>query len=231
MQNSCTALQTKTMQSHSEPCAELKDGRPVYDFTKCLAFLEGKGKELFGEHFKIYKEDHYLIYRLLLYMIGDKENAAKHRLNLKKGILLTGPVGCGKTSLMKLLRYFQTENMRYAIKSCREISFEFKQDGFEVIHQYSKCVVYYPVKSLKAYCFDDLGTESNLKYYGNECNVLAEILLSRYDLFVEQQMATHVTTNLNSSEIEQYYGNRVRSRMREMLNLVAFDKHAKDKRV
>ena len=60
---------------------------------------------------------------------------------------------------------------------------------------------------------------------------MAEILLSRYDLFVSKGIPTHLTTNLSASEIEDKYGNRVRSRMREMFNLVAFDKNAGDKRV
>ena len=53
---------------------------------------------------------------------------------------------------------------------------------------------------------------------------MAEILLSRYDLFVSKGIPTHVTTNLSASELESKYGNRLRSRMREMFNLVAFDK-------
>jgi len=60
---------------------------------------------------------------------------------------------------------------------------------------------------------------------------MAEILLSRYDLFITQKLITHLTTNLNSSEIEQIYGDRVRSRMREMFNLVSFSNDAKDKRL
>jgi len=59
---------------------------------------------------------------------------------------------------------------------------------------------------------------------------MAEILLARYDLFTTKGMLTHVTTNLSASELEAIYGNRIRSRMREMFNLVAFDKKAKDKR-
>jgi DNA replication protein DnaC len=55
-------------------------------------------------------------------------------------------------------------------------------------------------------------------------------LLSRYDLFVSRGIPTHVTTNLSASELEEKYGNRLRSRMREMFNLVAFDKNSKDKR-
>jgi DNA replication protein DnaC len=59
---------------------------------------------------------------------------------------------------------------------------------------------------------------------------MAEILLSRYDLFVTRKLVTHLTTNLSASEIENLYGNRVRSRMREQFNLIAFDKNTSDKR-
>lgn len=59
---------------------------------------------------------------------------------------------------------------------------------------------------------------------------MAEILISRYEHFVENKAITHITTNLSASEIEKAYGNRVRSRLRQMFNLVAFDKGAQDKR-
>lgn len=65
--------------------------------------------------------------------------------------------------------------------------------------------------------------ENNLKYYGNECNVIAEILLSRHDIFTSKKIQTHITTNLSASEIENNYGNRVRSRLRELCNLIAYD--------
>jgi hypothetical protein len=71
----------------------------------------------------------------------------------------------------------------------------------------------------------------NLKYYGNECNVMAEILLNRNDQYISRGTRSHLTTNLSASETETLYGNRVRSRMREMFNLMAFDKDSKDKRV
>lgn len=189
-----------------------------------MAFLGEKGRELFGDHFRIWEEDHELIFKLLVYAIRDMEAAQNLNLNLNKGIMITGPVGCGKTSLMKLLRFFHPQQEVYSMKSCREISFEFISKGYEVIHKYSNG------ESLKTYCFDDLGTEQNLKYYGNECNVMAEILLNRYDQFIAHGTITHITTNLSASEIETFYGNRVRSRMREMFNLISFPSDSNDKR-
>ena len=72
--------------------------------------------------------------------------------------------------------------------------------------------------------------ENNLKYYGNECNIMAEILLSRYNHFVSRKLITHLTTNLSATEIGHLYRNRVRSQMRELFNLIAFDGAAVDKR-
>ena len=59
---------------------------------------------------------------------------------------------------------------------------------------------------------------------------MAEIILSRYDLFVDKKVQTLNTTNLSASEIENAYDNRVRSRMHAMLNLISFDKSTPDKR-
>ncbi len=200
-----------------------------FDFTKYLSFLETKGRELYNPNFKVYAEDYEIIFKLLIYFLKDETSTEKYNLSLRKGILISGPVGCGKTSLMNLVKLTLPQEQRYIVKSCREVSFEFIQDGYTVIRKYSTHSFNKDIS--KTYCFDDLGTENNLKYYGNDCNVMAEILLSRYDLFVSRKMLTHITTNLSSSEIEELYGERVRSRMREMFNLIAFSESAKDKRV
>src|SRR5271157_405396 len=96
-----------------------------YDFATCLRIVERKGKELYGDHFLIHQEDHELISRLLVYILKDEENAEKLNLSLQKGILLSGPVGCGKTTLMSLIRLFQPGDNRFIMKSCRDVSFEF----------------------------------------------------------------------------------------------------------
>ncbi|MBL7967410.1 MAG: ATPase [Prolixibacteraceae bacterium] len=216
-----------------EQIADFKGGIFNFSFQNSIQWMEERGKILFGDHFCIYPDDLELIYKLLVYAIGDKENAERHGINLWKGILACGPVGCGKSCLLKLISYFFPRETHYQIKPTREISFEFEKDGFAVINQYSKGSFFRLGNYLipKVWCFDDLGLEQTPKYYGNDCNVMAEILLARYDLFVSKRMMTHITTNLSASELESIYGNRIRSRMREMFNLVAFDRESKDKRV
>lgn len=197
-------------------------------YIEIIAWLEKKGMELYGKKFKILDSDHTIIYKLIAYFLKDKQACFQLNIDLGKGILLTGPVGCGKTSLMTLMKHLTPTEHKFIVKPCRDISFEFIQDGYEVIHRYSKGKL--QQLDPKIYCFDDLGLENNLKYYGNECNVMAEILLSRYDLYISKHIQTHITTNLSASEIETLYGNRVRSRMRELFNLIAYDNNTKDKR-
>lgn len=169
---------------------------------------------------------------MLIYFYRDTENAEKLGIDLRKGLMLSGPIGCGKTSLMTLMRFFLAPKEKHIMKSTRDITFEFIQDGYPVINKYGRAAFHTigGEQVPKIYCFDDLGVESNIKYYGNDTNVMAEILLSRYDMFIRHHMLTHITTNLTAAEIENTYGNRVRSRMREMFNLLAFDKNANDKR-
>ncbi|MBM6499401.1 ATPase [Flavobacterium macrobrachii] len=199
-----------------------------YNYQEIIMWIEQKGIELYGTHFKILETDYPIIYKLIAYFLKDEVTCFQYNINLNKGILLSGPIGCGKTSIMNIMKYLTPTEHKFFVKPCRDISFEFIQDGYQIIHKYSKGKLYeYEPKTI---CFDDLGTESNLKYYGNECNVMAEILLSRYDVYIAKRIQTHITTNLSASEIETQYGNRVRSRMRQMLNLIAYDKTTSDKR-
>ncbi len=135
--------------------------------------------------------------------------------------LLSGPVGCGKTSLMKLLPNLVPTQRKYAVMPCRNIVFAFNHLGYKTIEDYGESGVF---------CFDDMGVEPIGRHYGKDCNVIGEILLSRYELFLHTPLKTHGTTNLNADELEEKYGERVRSRMRELFNLIAFEQNTPDKR-
>ncbi|KAB1157815.1 ATP-binding protein [Flavobacterium luteum] len=200
-----------------------------YNYPEMMTWLEQKGKLQFGEKFHFREADIINIQKLICYFLKDEVMAANFNLDLSKGILLSGPVGCGKTTLMTLMRYVAQPNYKFIMKTCRDISFEFIKEGYQTIQKY--CHGNNSHTEYRNYCFDDLGVETNLKYYGNECNVMAEIILSRYDIFISKQVITHITSNLSATEIEAAYGNRVRSRLREMLNLIAFDDNSIDKRV
>ncbi|MCB0746426.1 MAG: ATPase [Ignavibacteriae bacterium] len=200
---------------------ELKDNCIQYDFKSILIYLDAKGKMMFGKNFKIYEEDEVVLYKLCIYFIRDFEACANLNIDPNKGVLLSGPVGCGKTSLMKLLRHIVPHQKSYELIPARNITFAFNNIGYKTIQEYGNS---------SFYCFDDLGVETTGRHFGKDCNVMGEILLSRYDLFLQRKIRTHATTNLNAQELEERYGNRVRSRMRQMFNLISFDSSSKDKR-
>jgi DNA replication protein DnaC len=210
--------------------ALLRNMESRFCYPDIWKFLHFKGIEIYGKNFRLYEEDANIILPLIAAVLKDENVAEEFSLDLEKGILLAGPVGCGKTSLMNLLRYLLPIDVRHRLQSCREVSFEYSRDGHTAIHRYTKGS--FSIKKFDpiVYCFDDLGLENETQHYGNTCSVMSEILLSRYDYFHSFGMLTHVTMNLNSAEIEKKYGLRVRSRMREMFNLVAFPADTPDKR-
>lgn len=151
--------------------------------------------------------------------------------SFKKGLLLYGGIGIGKTSIFQV--FIRNQLASYRIVSCREISNGYANNaakgfkGTDFLADYIEEIeptVNNPFKQdAWGICFDDLGTETAKKTFGNEVNVMEEILLSRYDRKNFLANKTHITTNLSADEIEEYYGARVRSRMREMFNFIEFN--------
>lgn len=147
----------------------------------------------------------------------------------KKGIIISGPVGCGKTTLMNL--FSENQKRSYRVVSCRQVSYDFSNFGVEAISEYSKNIQTSANRFQQreyGFCFDDLGTESDAKHFGNQSNVMQDILLNRYDKL--QKGSTHITTNLSAIEIKEIYGDRAASRMREMFHIIQFEPTAKDLR-
>ena len=180
-----------------------------------------------GIRFELDANNHSVYKALCRYFTGHesfetKDEGKELGWSLKKGILLCGPVGTGKTTLMGLFR--ANKRRSFKVFSCSELADRFAEEGHEVIQVWSGTIKV-PTSSDTFYqneigvCFDDLGEEGVKKNFGNQVNVMADILKKRYDYAIDHHY-THITTNLTGDEIEQFYGTRVRSRMREMFNLI-----------
>ena len=176
-------------------------------------------------------QDEERIYRVLsLYFTNTEEfEAMGDDFSLNKGLVLYGNVGCGKTTALKLFSHNPRQS--FAVISCIKVANEFSKHGIEAVEKFFGMLVSgvpkltYGQKEL-GICFDDLGTESKKKHFGEEANVMEQIILSRYD----SKCPTHMTTNLSPDQIEEFYGARVRSRMREMFNVIEFPIDSRDKR-
>jgi DNA replication protein DnaC len=171
-----------------------------------------------------------VVKRLCCYFTGDKRfNSAS--FNLEKGLLIYGGVGVGKSTLLETFR--RNQIFSYRIASCRDIENQFADIGVDTVGYYSKnhdmpTNIYN--QSEAGFCFDDLGTENAVtKYFGNSKNIMAEIILNRYDKKLDSR-STHITTNITYNQIVELYGDRVIDRMKESFNFIEFPKDAKSRR-
>ncbi len=175
------------------------------------AMLENRGKKFNN------KEVESVILKMIQWTYLPKD------LDPKKGILLKGHTGRGKTFLFRVFKDFlrihaikfkengEDKSMVLNIVNAKGISGEFqdpKKGGYPVIEKYSKmnCLV-----------LDDIGAEQNeSKNFGNSLNVIAEIIRRREEL----NMMTFGTTNLNRMSDKGGYDDRTVSRINSLFNVI-----------
>jgi len=199
-----------------------------------------------GKHFRFTPTNRKIFWALCLYFTGDPRfeeltytnNEGKQvsrGYSLQKGLMIMGPIGCGKTTLMKM--FMVNQQSCYSVQSCLKVAESYiAEDGGDkrdILEYYSKAIKTPSNSNIFRHtdlgiCFDDLGIEDVRKKFGNTTNVMAYILTRRYD--VVPRHTTHITTNLSAQQIEDFYGSRLRSRMREMFNQVRYDEKAPDLR-
>lgn len=186
-------------------------------------------EQVFEKYREFYAIDKYnidVVKNLCYYFTND----TRFYGNLQKGLLLFGGVGIGKTTLMHFFK--RNPRATYKVVSCRDIESDFSSEGEKSVRICSFNIAIPENEFLQreiGFCFDDLGTEANAKFYGKEKNVMAEILLNRYDNRLPFYF-THVTTNLSHDEVKEQYGLRAYDRLKEMFNIISFPTEAKSRR-
>ena len=198
-------------------------------FIRTLKLL---GTIMYGPAFTLFQEDRHVLLQLYAYFSKDAGLCEFYSIQQSKGLFLSGPTGVGKTVLMKLVRHFYNQTSRYRIVACPQVSMEFMERGSNVMMYYGRNYVDFIDQNAltQSYCFDDLGTEDEVRHYGSVTNVLGQIILMRYELFQSRKVMTHFTSNLTSEQIGNHYGERVRSRLREMCNWIEYSPESRDKR-
>lgn len=148
-------------------------------------------------------------------------------LNPGKGILLCGPIGTGKSTLMKGIQKYESLVNRYAFAfgrkdlgfafvSAAEISLRYAEQGIDGIMRYTQR------DAAIGLCIDELGREpSDAKHFGTGLNVIQTVLQLRYEF--RHEYCTYATTNLELSDIPVRYGTYIADRCKEMFNILHID--------
>lgn len=126
----------------------------------------------------------------------------KQVLSLKKGALLLGNTGSGKTELLKCFQGL-TRNL--------ETAYSFHAANIFVYSEYHN----YRDKNI---CIDDLGKEDFVSAYGVKIDIMSDIILARYDAFKSFGSITHFTTQLSEKQLTEKYGAHILGRLKEMCN-------------
>lgn len=204
--------------------------KQTWDFDTTKSFMLYRAKNLFHGQFELDTSNE-IVFDLLCYYFAEdplfvttaKEMGCKGEITLKKGIMLAGNFGTGKTWLLKL--FAQNRRQTYYIRTAKEIATDYQTHGVDAFEKYLKLFVN-PINDVatmfqkhSGLCIDDLGAEDAKNNYGNRINVLGDLIEGRYFNELTGHLL-HVSTNLTTDALEQFYGGRVKSRLREIFNLI-----------
>lgn len=184
---------------------------------------------------------------LLLYFTNDPRfEKYGEDYSLSKCLMLRGDVGCGKTTALTLVATTRGHLIHdfQAVRHLDEVNDMGWGDGFTIAPYKLSDIV--PAQKMedtyrdhgdeglirwlskqddkknRELVIDDFGNEEfGAKHFGNPKNVLEFIMNDRHKLWYDRGVKTHLTTNITSGEeIERKYGKRLRSRLREMFNVI-----------
>lgn len=200
-----------------------------WTFEQTKNFMLYRAEKLFEGRFKLdeYNEP---VFNLLCHYFSFEEEFVSmaigmgvNNASLKKGVVLAGNFGTGKTWLMSLFR--KNNRQVYHVEEAKKVAKSFHVGGEEAIEKhYNKIKNAFQdptvmFQEFSGLCIEDIGAEDLKNNYGNKTNVIGDIIEGRY---VNECLGEwfHGTTNLTGAQIEQFYGGRVLSRMRENINFI-----------
>lgn len=164
--------------------------------------------KIYRKPFQFDNDNRKLIDTICFFLSRDKHFETSLNLDSEKGLMIRGTVGLGKTFLFELVKNNPLNPIK--IISMIEIAEAVKQDGFYNIDLKDEKIIY----------LDDVGTEeATVNHFGTKISWFKDFIekyYTRKGLFKNLV----ISSNLSAQQIEDNYGSRVRSRSREMFNLI-----------
>jgi DNA replication protein DnaC len=142
----------------------------------------------------------------------------------QKGVLLVGSIGCGKTTMVRVLhRLLRDTDRCFKFVTAKDLKYLLEESSPATVKEkYGK--------SLRMNLYiDDIGIFLNQNKYGNVTNIISELIFERSELFCETGIKTHFSSNTppisgdkNIETLATMYGERVYDRLVEMCDLISW---------
>lgn len=165
----------------------------------------------YGKKLVINNDNKSFITALCYFISRDEKFETEFGYSLNKGLLIRGVSGIGKTHLVKCLE--TNELNPILVLSMLDIAEEVKERGEYQIKATGQKIIY----------LDDVGSEEPIvNHYGTKINFFKTFIES---IYLRSKTFNHLmfSTNNNFNEIEERYGFRVRSRLKDMFNVIDVD--------
>lgn len=194
--------------NRQQEISRLKELQEYWTYRRIYQLIKYTSVHRFGKQLDETADNLLAIKALCFFIARDDRFATELKLDRLKGLLIRGPVGTGKTHLV-LCAENNGLNPIHTL-SMLDITEQVKKEGEYKINSNGKNLVY----------LDDVGTEEPVvKYYGTTIQWF-KTFIETLNLRTKCYNHLIITTNLNFKELEEQYGVRVASRMRQMFNVV-----------
>ena len=155
------------------------------------------------------QDNKHIIGQIVLWYCNDE----RFKGSMKKGLLLRGNCGTGKSLIVKHLADVvkHGDNKNPILIHAKEIQNAYQDKNEEEIKR---------LKERFLLIIDDLGTESvETKTYGNSNEPFIDLFDYRY----RNTLETIIVTNLTPEKIKEVYGERILDRFKEAFNEYVFE--------
>lgn len=142
----------------------------------------------------------------------NREETVKHLNETGNSALIVGPVGVGKTTIIRQPR----------MVSAQTLAMEFALHGMDAMTKHINSQIEYQAMTV---VIDDLGMEDDVKHFGNHVDPIVYVVHRIYDInqTAAQKIRLLLTTNLDKTGLLEKYGERTMSRIYEMCDVIVLN--------
>lgn len=199
-------LEEKRKKEEQQKKDTLKELNDRYTAKYVYNFLAWVSQNVYNKKLIVDDYNREYIKTICFFFSNDPRFETELKFSFQKGLMIRGISGLGKTYIPRCLQHNELKPI--SIFSMIDITDEVKRNGD------------YDIITDKIIYLDDVGTEeANVNHYGTKISWFKNYL----ELYYSKNLPFNkliISTNCNSQQLEERYGFRVRSRMKDMFNVI-----------